>query len=73
MSDIYKETLCTRCAHFQVCNKTEEFLRIVKTLDEVTICTVDHSYIDLKSIPWVHLGELCCDYYLTNKATRHVE
>jgi len=63
MPDICKETLCSSCAHRPVCSKTEEFLKVVKALDDVTVHTGDHSMVRLRDISWVHL-KLDCTYFV---------
>lgn len=65
-----KETLCTRCAHLQVCNKSEQFLRVVKALENVSISIGGEGLIGLRDIPWVRLGELKCDYYMPGRSER---
>lgn len=64
--DGVKETLCTRCAHKDVCKYKEQFLVVQEKLDEVefTVSGVDDVWlVALHNIPWLH-ADLRCDYYL---------
>lgn len=58
-----KETQCTNCNHLQVCSFKEQFLAAQKAVDEVTIDTGGHSFINLHDISWIRPVSLKCSYF----------
>lgn len=59
-----KETLCTRCAHREVCSLKEEFLHAQTAVDRVEVPLDDRRYIPLSQLKWIKTVELQCIHYL---------
>lgn len=62
-----KETLCTRCAHREVCAYKQDFLDIIKTIENATITrnTPDGKSTSKKVVLYDFISEISigCKYY----------
>lgn len=63
-----KETLCTHCAHREVCSFKDEFLRAIEAVNEVSVGRPSKEpnvvgYIKLRDIKWIKPVELVCTHY----------
>lgn len=59
-----KESLCTRCAHREVCSLKEQFLIVQEAIDTVMIGFSDKSIVYIRDIPWIKPIELKCIHYM---------
>lgn len=74
MSERVKETLCTRCAHREVCTYKQDFLDIVKAIENASIVrdTPDGKITSKKITDYDFISEITinCKYYQIFKTCR---
>ena len=74
MSEGVKETLCTRCAHREVCAYKQDFLDIVKAVENASVIrdTPDGKIASKKVIYYDFISEITinCKYYQIFKTCR---
>lgn len=62
-----KETLCTRCAHREVCIHKQDYLNILKAVDNATVVreAPDGKIVSKKVIHYDFIGEIFvkCKYH----------
>lgn len=62
-----KETLCTRCAHRDVCAHKQDYLDILKAVENATVTrdTLDGKIVSKKVIHYDFIGEISvkCKYH----------
>lgn len=68
MSNGMKETICSGCAHLQVCSLRNDMLSAISSVDNVTVSLGDNKYAMLRDIPWIKPVNLQCIHYLRKEA-----
>lgn len=58
-----KETLCTTCAHREVCKLTEEFLNAQKAVDDTLVGLGGGRTKRLRDFDWIRTVDLRCKHY----------
>lgn len=64
MVDGVKETICSGCAHLQVCSLRNDMLSVISSIDNLTVNLGDNRTVHLSDIPWVKPISLQCIHYL---------
>lgn len=71
MSNICKESLCTRCAHLSVCSYRDKYLNLQEKIDNLEITMIESDgatrYTKLQNILWIKPVELSCIYFMENR------
>lgn len=67
MSERVKETLCTKCSHREVCIYKQDYLNIIKAVENAVIeqSSIDGKYGQLKVTDFDFIGSIsiACRYY----------
>lgn len=68
-----KETMCSRCAHLQVCMNKELYLRAQEAVDDHDVYLGsnekgDVSIIKLRNISWIKATNLVCINFLERRS-----
>lgn len=62
-----KETLCTRCAHWEVCTYKQDYLDVLKAVEDASVIrgTLDGKITSKKVIHYDFISEISvgCKYY----------
>ena len=75
MEDCVKETLCTRCEHRNVCKYMQDYLKIIESVNNASVCLKDEDgkHCMKKVTDYDFIGEIKipCKYYsVTNLISR---
>ena len=67
MSEVVKETLCSRCAHWEVCTYKQDYLDILKAVENVYVVkdAPDGKITSKKAINYDFISKISvgCKYY----------
>ena len=70
-----KETLCTRCAHREVCIYKQDFIDIIKAIENAAVTKYIPDGIASKKVTqydFISEISVSCKYYTCNKMTRTI-
>lgn len=67
MSECVKETLCTRCEHRIVCKYKEDYLKIIESVNNASVCLKDedgkHCMKKVTDYDFIEEIKVRCKYY----------
>lgn len=66
---VAKETMCTNCAHLEICKNKNLFLDAQKSADEL-IVGEERSALMLKNLPWIRPVHLECINFMKKTTCR---
>ncbi len=67
MSNVVKETQCTRCDHLAVCSLNKQFVAAQKAVDDVNVPLGGNSIKGLRYFDWIRPVELECIHFTDKK------
>ena len=70
MADGVKETICSGCAHLQVCSLRNDMLSVISSIDNLTVSLGDNRMAYLRDIPWIKPISLQCIHHLRKEAIK---
>lgn len=62
-----RKTICSRCAHLQVCRFAEKLKIAQKAVDELEVSFEDHQSIKLRDLVWIRTTDLICNNFLEDR------